>query len=104
MEHLAKVSYAYINIDGPSNNPAPFIRATLFSVAPTVHCMLHPSSCGMMLRFGSHGNHDVVVGLSPITHDGALLSPERSKETSDRFGIELKWLVAVSAVDFPEEH
>lgn len=104
MEHAAKVAYAYINVDSPSDNSAPFIRATLFSVAPTVHYTLHPSSRGMMLHFVSRGDCDVVVGLSPIIHDGARLSPERSKETSNRFRIELKWLVAVSVVDFPEEH
>lgn len=47
MERAGKVAYAYININGPSNNPAPFIHEALFSGAPTVHCTLHPSSRGV---------------------------------------------------------
>ena len=41
----------------------------------------------MMLRFASRIARDAVVGLSPIIHDGARLSLERSKETSNSFGI-----------------
>ena len=41
---LGQIAYAYINLDGPSDNPAPFICAALFSVAPTVHFMRHASS------------------------------------------------------------
>jgi hypothetical protein len=45
-----------------------------------------------------------VTGLSPIIHDGTRLSLEHAEETSNHFSIEQKWLVAVSTVDFPEEH
>ena len=75
MERLGRIAYAYINLDGPSDNPAPFICAALFSVAPRVHFTVHASSSGnMMMRFGSCGDRDVVTSLSPITHDGALLT------------------------------
>lgn len=105
MERASKIAYALINIDGPTDNPSPFIHATLFSVAPTVHCSLHPSSRGcMMLWFNNRGDRDAMVDLCPIIYDGACLSLERSEETLNRFDIEQKWLVAVSAIDFPEEH
>ena len=58
----------------------------------------------MMLHFCSHGDRDVVMSLSPITHDGARLTLEHAEEMSNRFSIEQKWRVAVLAVDFPEEH
>lgn len=104
-EHVGKIAYAFINIDRPSNNPAPFIYAALFSAAPMLHCRLHTSSRGnMMLHFGSRGDRDAVVDLSPIIHDGTRLSLERADETSNRFTIEQQCLVAVSAIDFLEEH
>lgn len=54
----------------------------------------------MMLCFDSHGDRDAVTDLTPITHDDARLTLERAEETSNRFTIEQKWLMAVSAVDF----
>lgn len=105
MERMGRIAYIYINVDGLSDNPAPFIRAALFAAAPTVYCQLLPSSRGnMMLRFNNRADHDGVVGLSPIIHDGARLTLEWAEETSNRFVIQQRWLVAVSAVDFPEEH
>lgn len=91
MERASKIAYALINIDRSTDNPSPFICATLFSVAPTVHCSLHPSSRGcMMLRFNNSGDRDAMVDLCPIFHDGACLSPKRSEETSNCFDIEQK--------------
>ena len=47
MERAGKVAYAYTNIDGPFDNPAPFIHAALFSATPTVHYTLHSSARGV---------------------------------------------------------
>jgi hypothetical protein len=77
----------------------------MFSVVPTVHFTMHASSCvNIMLRFDSRGDRNVVLGLNPIIHDGARISLERVEEMSNRFFIEQKWLMAVSAVNFLKEH
>lgn len=44
MEQAGRTAYAFINDDGPTANPVPYIPSVLFAVAPTVHCRLIPSS------------------------------------------------------------
>jgi hypothetical protein len=58
----------------------------------------------MLLRYDSHGNCNAMADLSPIIHDGTRLTLEQSEKTSNRFEIIQPWLVAISAVDFLEEH
>jgi hypothetical protein len=66
MERVGKVAYAYININGPTDSPTPYIRSALFSVAPIVHFRPFSSSRGhMLLRFDSRGDRDAVAALSP---------------------------------------
>lgn len=105
MEFTSCVAYATINDDTPTLSPAPFIRVALFFVASNTRLRLFPSSQGhMMLVFDSAIEHDMVVDLSPVIHDGGRVSLVRSEETENRFWVSLDWLVAVSATHFPPEH
>ena len=105
MERVGKIAYAYINVDGPTDNLAPYICSTLFLAAPIVHCRLCASSRGhMLLCFNSHGDLNAMVDLRPIIHNGTCLTLEQSEETSNRFEIVQPWLVAILTIDFLEGH
>lgn len=105
MARAERVAYAFINEDGPIFNLAPYIHDAIFSVAPTIKFHMLPSSRGyMLLRFDNKGDRDAVASLSPIIYDGAHVSLEHSEETSNWFEVNQSWLVALSAVGFPDEH
>jgi hypothetical protein len=44
MERAGRIAFATLNEDSPTFNPAPFIRAVLFSVAERVHYRTFASS------------------------------------------------------------
>jgi hypothetical protein len=86
MARASKIAYASVAEDGPVHNPAPFIHSALFSAAPGIHYHMFPSSRGhMLLRFDSMAEHNYMVHLSPITHDGSHVSLVRSEEGPNRF-------------------
>lgn len=89
MELAGRTAFTFINLDGPMDNPGPYIHSVLFTVAPTIHYRLIPSSRGhMLLRFDSKADSDAVASLSPIIHNGTRLTLERSEETSNHFILE----------------
>jgi hypothetical protein len=101
MAHASKIAYASVAEDGPVHNPAPFIH----SAAPGIHYRMFPSSRGhMLLCFDSMAEHDYMVHLGPITHDGSHVSLVRSEEGPNRFITYQPWLAALSATNFPDEH
>ncbi|RCV37067.1 hypothetical protein SETIT_8G033200v2 [Setaria italica] len=106
MKFAHRVAYAFLNEDAPTANPAPFIRAAIYSAAnAAVHYRMFPSSMDtMMLVFDSQMLRDAVVEESPIIHDGGRVTLEKSEEASNSFLSILQCLVAVSATGFPPEH
>lgn len=104
-ERACQITYAFIAEDGTIHAPAPFIRSTIFSIAPRVHSACPRTSRGqMMLIFNTMTEWDFVVGECPIIHDRASLVLECSKEGTNHFFTEQPWLVAIATTRFPDEH
>ncbi|CAN6253600.1 unnamed protein product [Urochloa humidicola] len=86
-------------------NIANFLRAALAVVAPLTQVELLPSSRGaMLLRFAHAADREFVRGLSPINHEGVVLTLTRPEETCNRFFRVPEWLAYVAVLDFPPEH
>lgn len=103
MDRASKIAYTFINEDGPVHASAPYLRSTI-SIDQGVHFRMFPSSRGhKLLRFDSKAEHDLIMDISPIIHDGAHVSLEWSEESPNPFIIDLSWLVALSATNFLEE-
>jgi len=95
MEFASRVAYASINIDAPTDSPAPFIHAAVFSVASDVHYRMFPSSQGdMMLVFDSSIERDMVV--SPLQ-----LRPRRGRRPTVRLAVPLVMTVPPPAPRSP---
>ena len=89
MERAYKITYAFVSEDGPIHSLATFIHSAIFSIAPWVCFCMSPSSRGhMLLHFNSMAELDFIVGMCPISHDGAHLSLEKSEASSNCFTIE----------------
>lgn len=105
MERVWRSAFAFISVDGPTDEPAPYIRSAITAAAPHLPCQFIPSGRGhMMLRFESKAVHDSLARLSPIIHDGASLTIERAEDADGRFVLEQPWLVALSSKDYLGEH
>ncbi|KAJ1271349.1 hypothetical protein BS78_06G122200 [Paspalum vaginatum] len=88
-----------------ANDAAALIRDTLAAEAVGLHYTMLPSSRGaMQLRFPSPEERDAAVGYGPYLFEGGHLKLERAEDSPNRFTVELPWVAAVAAKDFPPEH
>lgn len=85
-------------------NATPFILEAMHSVAPGLLFEMLPSSQGaMLLRFLSHPEREVAMGLRPIIFEGTHVELERCEESSNRFFKKPEWLAYLSVKEFPPE-
>lgn len=69
------MAYAFINVDGPTDNPGPYNHSAMFAVVLNVHFCVVPSFLRhMLLHFNYKVDRDRTTDLNPIIHEGARLT------------------------------
>jgi hypothetical protein len=98
-------AFAYVYLRDAMHAPHLFIRRAMEQACGAPAFQLAASARGVgIMKFNSAEERDAIVAMSPVAHEGNLITVERHEEADNRFYAFYRAYAEVAVVDYPLEH
>jgi hypothetical protein len=98
-------AFAYVYLRDAMHAPHLFIRRAMEQACGAPAFQLAASARGVgIMKFNSAEERDAIVAMSPVAHEGNLITIERHEEADNRFYAFYRAYAEVAVVDYPLEH